>query len=223
MGWLWAELGQHHGPRALSTVIPRQDFTPSGGNWLFSLREDPALALPTRKPAAGRLWDALAVLMRLCPAVGYLHGRGLVHGDLKPANVFLGPNGRVTLVDFGVAHRPRRARRGEGIRMGTTEYAAPELLCGERLDQTTDIYSLGCVLYELVTGRIPFEGATPEEIAQQHLSSAPIAPGELVCGLSWELEELMMEMLAKKPSHRPRSARELAGRLARLVLRTQQQ
>jgi serine/threonine-protein kinase len=190
------------------------------------MKDDPALALPSRKAAAGRMWDALAVLMRLCPALTYIHARGIVHGDLKPANVFLGDDGRVTLVDFGLAQRPRRSRDGDaprGVRMGTTEYAAPELICGERLEATADIYSMGCILYELVTGRFPLEGATPDEIARKQVNAQPVPPSELVCGVSWELEELMMQMLAKDPAARPRTARDLAGRLAPLVLRSLQQ
>lgn len=220
---LWADQAVH--PRDFANPVPRQDSTPADGSWLFSLKDDPALSLPTRKPAAGRLWDALAVLLRLCPALSYLHARGVVHGDLKPANVLLGTDGRVTLLDFGLAQGPRRhgAAEAANVRMGTMEYAAPELICGERLDQTTDIYSLGCMLYELVTGRIPFDGTSPLEIAQKHLEADALAPSELVFGLSWQLEELMMEMLAKEPSRRPRSVRELVRRLAPLVLRSEQQ
>lgn len=224
---LWAERGERRERlRALSTRLPRQDSVPSEANWMFSLKDDPALALPTRKPAAGRLWDALALVMRLCPALSYIHGRGIVHGDLKPANILLGDDGRITILDFGLAQRPRWGRGASnhgGVRMGTLEYAAPELLAGERVEQTADIYSLGCVLYEIVTGRLPFEGDTPEEIALQHMQANPLPASELVVGLSWELEDLLSEMLAKKPSARPRNARDLAGRLARLVLRTQQQ
>ncbi|MEP6654907.1 MAG: serine/threonine-protein kinase [Myxococcales bacterium] len=223
IAWLWAEHAVR--PRDFANPVPRQDSTPADGTWLFSLKDDPALALPTRKPAAGRLWDALAAVLRLCPALSYLHTRGVVHGDLKPANVLLGTDGRVTLLDFGLAQRPRRHGAADvaDVRMGTMEYAAPELICGARLDQTTDIYSLGCVLYELVTGRIPFDGASPLEIAQKHLEADVLAPSELVCGLSWQLEELMMEMLAKEPSRRPRSVRDLARRLSPLVLLSEQQ
>lgn len=227
IGCLWSEQGDRRDRLHAVSAADFLDSTPAAGNWMFSLEDDPALAVPTRKPAAGRLWDALALLVRLCPALTYIHRRGIIHGDLKPANILLGDDGRITLLDFGLAQRPR-GRVGRGgevseVRMGTVEYAAPELMCGARVEETADIYSLGVVLYEMVTGRLPFDGHTVGEIAAKHLDQQPLSPSELVAGLSWDLEDLMMEMLAKDPAARPRSARELAGRLARLVLRTQQQ
>jgi serine/threonine-protein kinase len=150
-------------------------------------------------------------VVQLCQALDYVHALGLVHRDVKPANVLVGEDGRVTLVDFGLVC-PARAAAAAGataeICVGTMEYAAPEQIRGESVDARADIYSLGCVLYELVTGRRPIDADSSRD---------PAVPSELVSGVPRELETLLVAMLAQRPDDRPPRASEVAERLTHIA------
>jgi serine/threonine protein kinase len=178
-------------------------------------------AWPARPPvAAGRLDDVFSIVAQVCLALDHLHGRGLVHRDLKPANVMIGGNGRATLLDFGLAcpaREPGAARGGGDFCIGTMEYAAPEQICGEEVDGRADIYSLGCMLYEICTGQRPFDGDTSHEIAQSQLRCEPRSLSELVVDVPCALEELVSKMLAKRPDDRPATAAEVGQRLTRIA------
>ena len=155
-----------------------------------------------RLAAAGRLHDVADIAKDLCAALDYIHGLGLVHRDVKPANVFLGGDGRVTLLDFGLVC-PARGISGSYAAadscVGTMEYAAPEQIRGEPVDARADIYSLGCVLHELVTGRRHVDGNRP-----------------IVVGVPRALDNLLRAMLAARPEDRPASAGAVAARLAEI-------
>jgi eukaryotic-like serine/threonine-protein kinase len=172
-----------------------------------------------RLAAAGRLGQVAALVGELAETLDYVHRAGFIHRDVKPANIFLRrcPSpGRVILLDFGLACPPNAPRPADGNPsqcVGTMQYAAPEQIRGEPVDARADIYSLGCVLYELVTGQRPFEGDTAHEVGQKHLYWPVRRPSDLVWGLRRRLEDLIMEMLAKHPGNRPGSAREVAARL----------
>jgi serine/threonine protein kinase len=200
-----------------STQTPAQ--AASGTSWASRLAADPALAWPIAAPAAGRLPDALRFFARLTEALEYVHRRGIVHCDVKPPNVFVGTNGHVTLLDFGLACSARKRRTGpdgDELCMGTMEYIAPEHLSGRGVDARADVYSLGCVLYELVTGRPPFHEDALEDIVRGHLDLTPTCPSTLVAGLPSALEDLILDMLAKNPGRRPRSAGVVAERVRSL-------
>lgn len=209
-------------PRGGPLWYPPAEHRAAEIDWCHRLGADPALAGPARSAGAGRLRHALTLVVRLAPMLDYLHRQGIVHRDVKPPNVFLGDDGRMTLLDFGLACRTRDvggdANTGErACCMGTMEYSAPEQICGDPVDGRADIYSLGCILYELVTGHLPFEGTSPVDIARKHLDEDPVCPSDLVLGMSWPLEDLILGMLAKEPSRRPRSAGEVADQLTRLL------
>ncbi|MES1208453.1 MAG: serine/threonine-protein kinase [Pseudomonadota bacterium] len=214
---LWATDTTRAGVRASSRAHGQQE--PSPASWALTLDGDPALAPPRRTPAAGRLGAALAPIVRLAAALDHIHDHGIVHRDLKPENVVVSPGGHVTLLDFGLACWPRQRARTEPKRwrMGTAEYAAPEQTRGDRVDARADLYALGCILYEIVTGCRPFDGISPDDIVQQHLECDPRPPSELVAGLSWKLEDLILALLAKEPRRRPRRAGAVAAALLRLV------
>ena len=172
-----------------------------------------------RMAAAGRLGEVAAIGAALADVLDHVHQAGFVHRDVKPANVFLrrgAERGRVALLVFGLACPPNAPRPADGRPsqcVGTMQYAAPEQIRGEPVDARADIYSLGCVLFELVTGRRPFEGDTEHEVAQRHLYRPPQPPADLVWGLPRKLDDLIVDMLAKSPDARPRSAREVGERL----------
>jgi serine/threonine protein kinase len=181
-------------------------------------RARPRAAPATRSAAAaGRLHDVVSIAINVCLALDYVHSLGLVHRDVKPANVFLGGDGRVTLLDFGLVC-PARGVQGSCAAadscVGTMEYAAPEQIRGEPVDARADIYSLGCMLYELVTGRRPVDADRSEQVAERQLAWAPIAPSDLVTGVPPALEALLHAMLAKRPEDRPATAGAVAAILA---------
>ena len=181
--------------------------------------ETPRAARP--RAAGGRFAESASIITQVAAVLDHIHGRGFVHRDVKPSNVFL-RDGRVTLIDFGLACRagtepPMPGR--EGLCVGTVQYAAPEQITGGAVDARTDVYSLGCVLYELVTGLRPFDGESTNEIAQKHLHREPAPPSDLVSELPGQLEDLLLSMLAKKPGERPATAGTAAARFATLVER----
>jgi serine/threonine protein kinase len=161
---------------------------------------------PRRTAAGGRLRETLTVFRRLCLPLGYCHGEGLVHCDLKPDNVYLRPDGVVVLADFGLITTVggvsgREALEVEGGIRGTPAYMAPELFRAEHADARADLYALGCMLYESVVGQPPFRGSVAN-VATSHLTVAPTPPSTLVDGVAPELDALVLRLLAKERNHR---------------------
>jgi len=159
---------------------------------------------------------AAAIVAQVASALDAAHAAGLVHRDVKPANVLLGGSGRAEhayLSDFGLTRllSSETQLTETGQWMGTIDFSAPEQLSALRLDARADIYSLGCVLYELVTGRRPIDGDSSRE---------PAAPSELVSGVPHELEALLLAMLAQRPDDRPASAGAVAETLTHLAERS---
>lgn len=154
--------------------------------------------------------DAARIAAQIASALAAAHRAGIVHRDIKPANVMLDEDGTVKVLDFGIA----RAAAGTSITqtaivLGSAPYLAPEVSQGESADARSDIYSLGCVLYELLTGSPPFTGELPAAVLHQHNSAIPRAPKELDPALPAGLDALVMQMLAKRPDQRPQHAEEL--------------
>lgn len=148
----------------------------------------------------GRLHEFLSLVGRVCSTLSYLHGEGIVHRDLKPENILIKANGMPILIDFGIVTQFSSGSRDviESISnaFGTISYVAPEQIRGEMVDARADLYALGCILYELVTGRTPFSGQT-SLIINHHLNVAPLRPAELVKEVPPELEELIANLLMK--------------------------
>ncbi len=170
-----------------------------------------------RPAAGGELQKVLQLARRVCATLAFLHGEGFVNCDLKPENVLLVADQPV-IIDFGLAaHHPggsgREALEVQRAMTGTLPYMSPEQIRGEFVDARSDIYSVGCMLYELVTGRPPFLGA-PRAIMTQHLSNPPMPPSELVEGLPDELERLILKLLEKRLTDRFGFADEVAAVLA---------
>ncbi|MEB3328142.1 MAG: diguanylate cyclase [Candidatus Sericytochromatia bacterium] len=150
--------------------------------------------------------SARALLGELLPIVAHLHQRGLVHGDLKVENLMRATDGRLRLMDYGLAGPP--GNRPSGVE-GTVTHLAPELIQRGRADQRADLYAIGVLLYRLLTGRFPHPGPSAADTLRQHVEATPTPPGRLVVDLPAELDSLVMRLLAKRPQDRPQSAGEV--------------
>ncbi len=153
--------------------------------------------------------DALAVARGVCEAIEYLHEQGVVHYDLKPGNVMLCDDGSIRLLDFGLAQPiedHRFSLSGAPPAMGTTDYIAPEQIQRKRGRLSADIYSLGAMLYEMLTGTAPFPGDDPFVIGSQRLTGDPIAPRKLNPSLAPQVEEIILRAMQRDPADRYRSA-----------------
>jgi serine/threonine protein kinase len=187
------------GPPVLTTV-PVEQRPPAGGD---------GLAL------------SLTILRRLCQTLAFLHGEGIVHGDVKPENVVLQAAGKPVLVDFGIMRRVAGAAGREALELehdgaGTLAYMAPEQIRASDIDARADLYALGCILYEMVCGRPPFLDDWNGSIYEQQLERPPCPPSELVRGMPPRLEQLILRLLAKRPDERPGYADDVGAELEAL-------
>jgi eukaryotic-like serine/threonine-protein kinase len=169
---------------------------------------------------SGRL-DAdrtMSIATDICLALEHAHARGIVHRDLKPANIWIGDDGRARLGDFGLAATERRSREAaEGLLVGTVAYLPPEQALGRRVDARADLYSLGAVVYEMLTGQPPFPGDDAVAIISRHVNAEPVPPRRLEAAVPPGLDRLVMRLLAKSPDDRPESAAAVRADLGRVV------
>jgi serine/threonine-protein kinase len=156
---------------------------------------------------------SLYLISQMVDALGAVWQAGVVHRDIKPDNILIGPNGNIKLIDFGLAKADAIQANQEkcGPEMaGTAAYLAPEQAKdASTVDHRADIYSLGVTLYETLTGRLPFEGRNRVQVIFQHLNSQPVAPAQRVPGLPSLASDLCLWMLAKNPDDRPQNYEEL--------------
>ena len=156
---------------------------------------------------------AIRITLGLCKTLDYIHSQGVVHRDLKPENIMVGPNDQVKLIDFGIAanagsRRLTFAKLTEA--MGTPDYISPEQVKGKRGDARSDIYSLGIMFYEMLTGTVPFNGPNPFVIMNERLLNNPVPPREVNPEISPQLQEIIYRALERDPSKRYPNAREFA-------------
>jgi serine/threonine protein kinase/tetratricopeptide (TPR) repeat protein len=157
--------------------------------------------------AAGKLSEAVDLIRQLADTLAYVHGQGLVHRDIKPDNVFVRPQGIPVLVDFGLAAHfggilGRERLEDPKLGAGTAEFMAPEVILAEPADARADLYALGCIFYELVTGVLPFVAPDTNQVLKMQLKQRPTPPSELVDGLPMAIEALILGLLAKRPEDR---------------------
>ncbi len=171
----------------------------------------------TLDDCAGRQLDveqAVAIAMDMCRALEHAHSRGIIHRDLKPANVWLGDDGAARLGDFGLATDRSSRAAVEGMLVGTVAYLPPEQALGRSSDARSDLYSLGAMLYELLTGEPPFPGEDAVAIIGRHLSAQPVAPSKHRPEVPAALDRVVLDLLSKSPDGRPASAAEARRALA---------
>jgi eukaryotic-like serine/threonine-protein kinase len=162
---------------------------------------------------------AIEVIADACQALNFSHQHGIIHRDVKPANIMISKTGAVKVMDFGIA----RALADTGNPMtqtaaviGTAQYLSPEQARGETVDARSDVYSLGCVLYEMLTGEPPFVGDSPVAVAYQHVREDAVPPSQRYAGISPELDAVVLKALAKNPENRYQTAADMRTDLIRV-------
>ena len=160
------------------------------------------------------LQEAIGIAQQVCQGLEFAHGRGIIHRDLKPGNVWLTENGTAKIGDFGLAVALDRSRlTTEGMMVGTVSYMPPEQAMGGEVTPRSDLYALGAMLYEMVTGRPPFLGDDSVAIIGQHINTPPVAPTWHNGQCPRPLDALILRLLAKNPSERPESASDVLSAL----------
>ncbi|MGD9346844.1 MAG: protein kinase [Candidatus Aminicenantes bacterium] len=168
---------------------------------------------------SGRLTvsKAINVAIQICEGLTEAHKVGVVHRDLKPSNIMIDKNGNARIMDFGIARALKeKGITGVGVIIGTPEYMSPEQVESKEIDQRSDIYSLGVILYEMVTGRVPFEGDTPFSIGMKHKGETPKNPKELNTQISDDLNRVILRCLEKDKEKRYQSAGEVRSELTNI-------
>jgi serine/threonine protein kinase/tetratricopeptide (TPR) repeat protein len=160
---------------------------------------------------------AIFIAKQVCEGLAEAHRLGVVHRDLKPGNIMIDREGNAKIMDFGIARSiSTKGITGAGVMIGTPEYMSPEQVEGKEVDQRSDIYSLGIILYEMLTGRVPFEGDTPFTIGIKHKSEIPKDPKELNAHVPSDLSRLVLKCLEKDKEKRYQSANELRTDLEKI-------
>ncbi len=170
----------------------------------------------------GRLTQrrAIEIIVDVCAALDYSHRAGIVHRDIKPGNVMITRDGSVKVMDFGIARAIAQSTSTitqTAAVMGTAQYLSPEQARGETVDSRSDLYSTGVMLYELLTGRPPFEGDSPVAVASQHVHEAAVPPSDRDPDLSADTDAVVMKSLAKNPANRYQTAAEMSDDLSRIL------
>jgi len=157
------------------------------------------------------------IAKQVCEGLAEAHRLGVVHRDLKPQNIMVDEDGNARIMDFGIARSLKtKGITATGVMIGTPEYMSPEQVEGKEVDQRSDIYSLGVILYEMVTGRVPFEGDTPFTVGMKHKGEEPKDPKELNTQLPEDLNLVILRCLEKDKEKRYQSAGEVRAELTRI-------
>jgi len=154
--------------------------------------------------------EALDIGLGLLAAVGYAHRHGVVHRDIKSQNILMDRSGTAKVTDFGIARAGDSGMTEAGSILGTAQYLAPEQARGEAVDERSDLYSVGIVLYEMLTGVVPFTGDTAVTVAMKHVNEVPPEPSEVIPGMPYALNQIVMKALAKDPALRYQTAEDFA-------------
>ena len=163
---------------------------------------------------------AMTLAADICGALDFSHRNGIVHRDVKPGNVMITPQGTVKVMDFGIARAvsdSAATMTSTAAVIGTAQYLSPEQARGESVDARSDVYSMGCLLYELVTGAPPFSGDSPVAVAYQHVREDPRLPSSINPQVPAELDAILLKAMSKNPANRYQSAAEMRNDLLRAL------
>ena len=201
-------------------IVPVYEVAEAEGRHYIAMKliQGPTLAGRIEAREALPIDEILSLTKDITAGLDHIHGQGLVHRDLKPSNVLISREGRAMLADFGLVRATEGSRVStQGVSVGTPSYMAPEQAQGETVDARTDLYALGVILYEAVTGRLPFSADTPPALLFQHVYEAPGRPSELNDQVTPALEYVILRALEKDPDARYQTASALAADLVRAV------
>ena len=198
-------------------IVPVLDSGQDGDVYFIAMEHVDGLDLKWHLRRNGRLEaaDAERISRAVCDALEYAHREGIVHRDIKPQNILLAADGSVKVTDFGIARALASATITQaGTVLGSVQYLSPEQARGAPVGRTSDIYALGVVLFEMLTGRLPFEGDSPIAISLKHLHEQPPSPRALEPTVPRRLEGIILKAMAKRPEDRYQTASEMAADLA---------
>ncbi len=204
---------------AHKNVCRMYDLGKEAGSYFITMEYVPGEDLKSMIRMSGQLsvGTAVGIAKQVCEGLAEAHRLGVVHRDLKPSNIMIDKEGTVRIMDFGIARSLKvKGITGAGVIIGTPEYMSPEQVEGKDVDQRSDIYSLGIILYEMLTGRVPFEGDTPLTVAVKHKSEMPQSPRERNAQISEDLSRLVLRCLEKDKEKRYQSVAELRSELDRI-------
>lgn len=199
-------------------VIRIYDIGENNGLHFVSMEFFPGSSLKeyVRRQGALSLMEGKQIALQICAGLEAAHGQGIVHRDLKSQNILVGPSGNVKIIDFGLARAGYfEGLTATGLILGTPEYMAPEQVAGKKTDERADIYSLGIILYELFTGRLPFRGESAISVGFQQMKDEPPSPQTLNSQIPDSLQSVILKALEKEPMRRYRSVAEMREDLER--------
>ncbi len=206
-------------------IVTVHDFGLDEGRLFLVMENVPGTDLKEILKRRGRLGieEGIALVVQACAGIGYAHRAGLVHCDIKPQNLLVTPDQRLKVADFGIARALASIQPNEkyNVVWGSPQYFSPEQAAGSPPSPASDVYSLGVVMYEMLTGQLPFMGASAAELARLHRDVPPISPRKLNPSIPTSLEQIILKVLAKEPAARYRTADQL-GRVLINFQRSQQ-